>query len=68
MNLRIEFNQEFKELCGQIYYNFFLVIILDIFKDRFKFKFKIKKNLFNKIIQVKDFMENMFWGKICFIL
>lgn len=68
MNLRTEFNQEFKELCGQIYYNFPLVTISDIFKDRPKFKLKIKKNLFNKTIQVKDFMENMFWGKTCLIL
>lgn len=50
MNLRTEFNQEFKELCVQIYYNFPLVTISDIFKDRPKFKLKVKKNLFNKTI------------------
>lgn len=64
MNLRTEFSCEFKELYSQISYKFPLVTISDIIK---RFKFKLNKNN-KKTIQLKDFMENIFWGKTCLIL
>lgn len=49
MNLRIEYNWQFKVLCSQICYSFPLVTILDWSKDRTKFELKIR-HLCNKTI------------------